>query len=133
LTAPAGRVGRAVRSQFPYYLDNSILEVVCSDRADRTKVLVLKRAVRHLAAKDVAVFVERDDQRAAEPAEPGVKVWLLIFGMILLSEHQHYRRLIAKRLAPMCRYISHLRVFGVPLEDARHRRLYVGGRARLFF
>src|SRR5438034_8014382 len=90
------------------------------------------RGVDHLAPKDVAVFMERDDQRAAELAEPSVKVGLLIFGMILFAEHEHDAGLIAKRLAPMCRHEGYLRLFAVPLEHARHRRLYVSGRARLF-
>ena len=90
------------------------------------------RGVNHFAAKDVAVFVERDDQRAAELAEPSIKVGLLIFGMILFGEHQHHRRLIVKRLAPMCRHVSQLCLLAVPLEHACHRRLHVGGRARLF-
>ena len=93
---------------------------------------MLKRAVRHLAAKDVTVFVERDDHCAAELAEPGIKVGLLIFGMILFGEHQHHRGFIAKGLAPMRRHVSQLRLLAVPLEDARHRRLYVGGWTRLF-
>ena len=93
---------------------------------------MFKRAVRHLAAKDVAVFVKRDDQCAAELAEPSIKVGLLIFGMILLSEHEHDGGLIAKGFAPMCRQISELCVFPVPLEDARHRRFHIGGGARLF-
>ena len=32
----------------------------------------------------------------------------------------------------MCRHISELGVFAVPLEDARHRRFHIGGGARLF-
>src|SRR5258708_34890198 len=115
LPALTEHVGGAIGSQFPLHLAVRILEVVCPDLADRAKVLVLKRAVRDLAAKDVTVFVKRDDQCAAELAEPGIKIWFLIFGMILLSEHKHYRRLIAKRLAPMCRHISELCVFAVPL------------------
>ena len=32
----------------------------------------------------------------------------------------------------MCRHVNQLRVLAVPLENARHRRLHVGGEARLF-
>src|SRR5262249_1162666 len=91
----------AVGSPLALPLDVRILEVVRLDSTDRAEVLVLKRAVRHLAAKNVAVFVERNDQCAAELTEPGIKVGLLIFGMILFGEHQHHRRLIAEWLAPM--------------------------------
>ena len=76
--------------------------------------------------------MERNDECAAELAEPGTKVGFLIFGMILLGEHQHHRRLIAKGLAPMCRHVRQLRILAVSLEHARHRRFHVGGRARLF-
>src|SRR5207253_7046410 len=87
-----------VGGEFTFHLAILEGEVIRVNRADRAKVLVLKRAVRHLAAKDVAVFVQRDDHCAAELAEPGIKVGLLIFGMILLSEHEHHRGLITEWL-----------------------------------
>ena len=90
------------------------------------------RGVDHLTAKDAAIFMKRDDQRATELAEHSIKVGLLISGMILFSEHEHHRRLIAKGLAPMCRHITQLRVLAVSFENARHRRLHVGGGSRLF-
>ena len=62
-----------------------------------------------------------------------LEVGLLIFGMILFGEHQRHPRLIIKWFAPMCRHVSQLRLFAVPLKHACHRRLHVGGRARLFF
>jgi hypothetical protein len=54
----AEHIGRAIGSQFSLHLAVRILEVVCVDLADRAKILMLERAVRHLAAKDVAVFVK---------------------------------------------------------------------------
>ena len=90
------------------------------------------RGVGYFAAENVAVFMKRDDQCAAELAEPSIKVGLLIFGMIPFSEHQHHTRFIVKGFAPMCRYVSELRLLAVALKDTGHRRLHVGGGARLF-
>src|SRR5439155_1423365 len=53
-----------VGGEFTFHLAILEGEVIRVNRADRAKVLVLKRAVRHLAAKDVAVFVQRDDHCA---------------------------------------------------------------------
>jgi hypothetical protein len=76
------------------------------------------RAVDHLAAKNFTILMERHDQRAAKPAERSVEVGLLIFGMILFSEHQIHAGFITEWLAPMCRHIRQLRLFAVALEDA---------------
>src|SRR6266487_5553184 len=129
----AEHFGLAIGGQFSLHFAIRKLEVVCLDLADRAKALLLMRGVDNLAAKDVAVLMERDDQCAAALAEPGIKVGLLILGMIFFSEHQHDRRLTTKGLAPMCRHVSDLRLLAVPLEYARHRGLHVGCRARLFF
>src|SRR5206468_7185431 len=128
LPSLAEHFGLAIGSQFSLHFAVRKLEIVCLDLADRAEALLLMRGVDYLAAKDVAVFMERDDQRAAELAEPSIKIGLLIFGMILFSEHQHHTGLIAKGLAPMCRHVSQLCLLAVPLEHACHRRLHVGGR-----
>src|SRR5262249_55000782 len=52
--------------------------------------------------------------------------------MILLGEHKHDRRLIAKRLPPMRRHISQLCVLPVAFEDSGHCRLHIGRGPRLF-
>src|SRR5206468_10451917 len=129
----AEHFGLAIGSQFSLHFAVRKLEIVCLDLADRAEALLLMRGVDYFAAKDVSVFMERNNQCAAELAEPSIKVRLLIFGMILVSKHQHHAGLIAKWLAPMCRHVSDLRLLAVPLEHARDRGLHVGSRARLFF
>ena len=68
LPSLAERIDLAIGSQFPFHLAVRELEVVRLDRADRAEALFRMRAVDHLAAKDAAIFMERDDQRAAELA-----------------------------------------------------------------
>src|SRR4029453_3869316 len=70
----AEHFGLAIGSQVSLHLAVRKLEVVCLDLADRAEALLLMRGVDHLAAKDLAVFMERDDQRAAEFAEDSIKV-----------------------------------------------------------
>ena len=98
-------------------------------RTDRAEALLLVCAVHHLAAVDAAIFVDRDDQRAAEPAEQRADVRLLLFRMIFFGEHQLHSRLATERLAPMRRHMGELRLFAVALENAGDRRLHVGRRS----
>ena len=102
----AEHFGLAIGSQFPLQLAVRKLEIVCLDLADRAEPLFFMRGVHDLTAKDLAVLIERDDQCAAELAEPSIKVGLLIFGMILFTKNQHDARLIVKWFAPMCRHMS---------------------------
>ena len=57
----------------PSTLPSANCEIVRLDLADRAEALLLMRGVDHLAAKDAAVFMERDDQCAAELAEQALK------------------------------------------------------------
>ena len=102
------------------------------NRADRAEALLLVRAVDHLTTKDFTIIMERDDQRAAEPAKRSVEVGLLVFGMILFSKHQVHAGFITEWLAPMCRHVRELRVSTVALEDAGYGRLHVRRRTKLF-
>ena len=90
------------------------------------------RAMNHLAAKDFAIVIERDDQRAAESAERSVEIGFLILGMILFRKYQVHAGFITEWLTPVCRHIDQLRIFAVTLEHAAYRRLHVRGRAGLF-
>src|SRR5207249_8779439 len=114
----AKRFDLPVGSKFTFHLATLEREVVHVNRANRAEALLFMRAVNHLAAKDFTVIMDRDDQRAAEPAECSVEVGLLIFGMILFRKHQVHAGFITEWLAPMCRHIRQLRFFAVALEDA---------------
>ena len=107
-------------------------EVVRVNRANRAEALFFMRAVDHLAAKDFAIVIERDDQRAAESAERSVEIGFLILGMILFRKYQVHAGFITEWLTPVCRHIGQLRIFAVTLEYARHRRLHIRRRTRLF-
>src|SRR5947208_6423498 len=72
------RIDLLVGRKFPFHLATLECEVICVDRTNRTEALFLMSAVDHLAAKDFTIVMERDDERAAEPAERSVEIRLLV-------------------------------------------------------
>src|SRR5438067_3129560 len=128
----AKRIDLPVGRKFAF--DFAILEteVVRANRANRAEALLLMGAVDHQTAEDFTILMKRDDQRAAESAERSVEVGFLILGMILLRKHQVHAGFITEWLTPVCRHIGQLRIFAVTLEYARHRRLHIRRRTRLF-
>jgi hypothetical protein len=97
----AKRLNLPVGGEFTFHLAILECEVVRVNRANRAEALLLVRAVNHLAAKDFTIIMDRDDQRAAEPAERSAEVGLLIFGMILFRKHEVHAGFITEWLAPM--------------------------------
>src|SRR6266478_7587713 len=128
----AKRIDLSVGRKFAFHFAIFECEVIRVNRANRTEALLLMRAVDYLTAEDFTIVMERNDKRAAEPAERSVEIGFFILGMIFFRKHQVHARLVTEWLAPICRHKRQLRVFAVTFEDAGDRGLHIRCRTRFF-
>src|SRR4029453_14369026 len=82
------RLHLTTRGEFTFHLAVFVAELGRLDVADRAEALLLVGAMNDLAAIDLAVFVERDDEGTAQLAKHRAHVGLLLFRMILLRKDQ---------------------------------------------
>ena len=76
--------------------------------------------LRDFAADDLAFGVDREDERAAELFEAGVKLRVLRLRVILLGEDNDDGLLVGERLALACGDVRELSIFPVAHEGAGH-------------